>query len=200
MAVNTRRIILFSTPTDSNRNTILNLLFSNTIKNKVFAYMPSDGANNPQKYTDIWKGFAQKYGAEFNYIDNSKKDASEDTQKLLRSNILLITGGNTFKLLYLLKRSGLDKAVIEFSKKDEFVMAGFSAGALVMTPNINICSLSYFDPNEVEISDLSALSIVNYEVFPHFDDSKKNLYQSYQSTTNNIVKKIGEDEYILEEL
>jgi len=136
-----KRIILFSQATESNRETILNLIFTNEIENKILAYMPSDGANCPQKYQDEWIGYSRKYGAEFRYIDNSIENSSGEAEKLLGANILIITGGNTFILLNNLRKSGLDKAVKEFAQKNEFVIAGFSAGAIVLTSTIEICNL-----------------------------------------------------------
>lgn len=168
-----KKIVLFSTPTQGNIDKILLEIFPMEIKHKVFAYMPSDGANCPQKYADEWKDYANRYQAEFRFIDNSKGNSNEEIEKLLGSNILVISGGNTFKLLDNLRKSGLDKAIKEFTKKDEFVLSGFSAGALVLTPTIEVCNLPNYDENIVGIRDLTGLNVVNFEVFPHYDESKQ---------------------------
>ena len=167
-----KRIILFSTPTENNTKTLLNLIFPNSIKNKVFAYMPSDGANCPQKYIDEWKRYAQEYKTEFRYIDNSKEKSTEEVKKLHGSNILVITGGNTFKLLDNLRKSGLDNAIKKLASKEEFVLAGFSAGALVLTPTIKVCNLPNYDENLVGITDLVGLNLVDFEVFPHYEETQ----------------------------
>lgn len=192
-----RRIVLFSTPTPNNIKTILLKVFPNGIKNKIFAYMPSDGANIPQEYIDEWRKYSKEHNAEFRLIDNSKQESSEEIKKLLGSNVLVITGGNTFTLLDNLRESGLDKAIKEFSKKDEFVLAGFSAGAIVLAPTIEVCSLPNYDENFVGITDLTGLNIINFEVFPHYDKVKqKKLLEEYRKTAKNKVKEITDDGYL----
>src|SRR5690606_36994506 len=110
------------------------------------------------------KKIALERNATFRVVDNAVMDGTYEAQSLLECNILLITGGNTFELLNNLKRSGLDKAILKLAKKDEFVIAGFSAGAFVMTPSIAICNLEPFDDNLVGLQYLEALSLVPFEV------------------------------------
>ncbi len=196
-----KRIILFSTPTSGNLDKILSLVFPKQMEHKIFAYMPSDGANFPQKYRDEWEGYAEKHGAEFRYIDNSKENAVDEVNKLFGANILIITGGNTFKLLDNLRRSGLDKAIKEFINKDEFVLAGFSAGALVLTPTIEVCNLPNYDKNEVGLNDLNGLNIVNFEVFPHYSEQEhKGLLSEYKAQSKNEVKEITNEDCIVLDL
>jgi len=193
-----KRILLFSAPTENNLKTLLNLIFPNSIKNKVFAYMPSDGADCPQEYVDEWKKYAREHNAEFRYIDNSKEKPTGEAEKLQGSNILVITGGNTFKLLDNLRKSGLDNAVKELAKKNEFVLAGFSAGALVLTPTIEICNLPDYDENLVGLTDLAGLNIVNFEVFPHYEQARhKSVLNQYRTTAKNEVKEITDDDYVV---
>src|SRR3989344_4952136 len=101
-----KRIVLFSTPTPTNIDKILELIFPKELDNRVLAYMPSDGSNAPQKYIDEWKGYAKKNNAGFYLLNNSLVDSTEEYDKLLSSNILVISGGNTFKLLDNLRKSG----------------------------------------------------------------------------------------------
>lgn len=192
-----KRIVLFSSPVTSKFNEILDLIFPETLKNKVFAYMPSDGANSPQEFTDLWKGYSEKYNAKFVFIDNSSSDSESEVKKLQSANILMITGGNTFLLLNNLKKSGLDKAIVDFSNKDNFVISGFSAGALVLTPNIEICNSRRMDPNDVGLTDFKSLGIVDFEVYPHYKDSYKVEADEYRKTTENEVRTISDDEYSL---
>lgn len=191
-----KRITLFSTLTESNSATILEQIFPEEMHNKVFAYMPSDGIENVQKYIEEWKVYAQKHGAKFNVIDNTT-NSEEEKKKLLDSNTLVVSGGNTFNLLHNLRKSGLDRSIIEFTKKPEFVIAGFSAGAIVLTPSIKICNLPVFSENTIGLDELTGLSVVDFEVFPHYKEhSMKNALEDYRKTTTNIVKEITDEDYI----
>jgi len=193
-----KRIVLFSTPTPTNIDKILKQIFPEELKNKVLAYMPSDGSNPPQKYIDEWKSYAERYDADFNLINNFQIASKEERNKLLGSNILVISGGNTFKLLDNLRKSGLDKIIVEFTKKESFVMSGFSAGALVLTPTIEILDLVKHDINEVGLKDLSGLNIVNFEVLPHYSEHEhKDLLNEYKNQTKNEVKEISDEDSII---
>jgi len=192
-----KRIVLFSQPTENNIKQILDLIFPEEIKRKVFAYLPADGANCPKKYVDQWKKYAKNYQAKFKYVDNSKVNTSSETKKVLEANILVIAGGNTFTLLHLLRRSGLFTTIKKFTEKEEFVIAGFSAGAIILSPTIKICKLPSFDKNVVGIKDLTGLGIVNFEVFPHYSEDKKEILEKYRKMAKNEVKTITNDEFLV---
>ena len=191
-----KRILLFSILTESNRKAVLNQLFPAALQNKVFSYIPSNGVKDSKPYIEQWQVIAQDYNAEFNVIDNSVNDIEEQS-KLLSSNIVLISGGNTFGLLYNLRNSGLDKSIEELVKKPDFVLAGFSAGALVLTPTIEVCNLPDFDENLVALKDLTGLGIVNFEVYPHYNEHlQKATLGKYRKTAPNNVREITDEDYI----
>jgi len=173
-------------------------IFPDEIEDKVFAYMPADGESCPEKYIVEWQSYAKRGNAEFRYIDNSKKDAVDEQNKLLECNICFISGGNTFILLRNLYRSGLDRALKRFTEKDEFVLSGSSAGALVLTPTIEVCNIPDFDENVVGLEDLTGLGIVNFEVFPHFVEEKHGvILEKYRESSKNEVREIRDGEFIV---
>lgn len=191
-----KKIILFSTLTDSNKEMILSQIIPTEMMNKTIAYMPSGGIDGAQEYIKQWEAIARKYGAEFIVIDNQNRGETEKI-KLLNSNILVISGGNTFNLLHNLRRSGLDRSIKQFLEKQNFVLSGFSAGALVLTPTIEICNLPGFDENLIGLKDLSSLNIVDFEIFPHYKkDQHKKILKTYKNTTKNRVRVITDEDYI----
>ena len=191
-----KRVVLFSTLTENNRGVILRQILPADMQNKVFSYMPSGGIEGAGQYIEQWRRISRQYSARFNIIDNSVRSA-EEQRKLLSSNIVVISGGNTFNLLRNLRESGLDKTIREFIEKSDFVLAGFSAGALVLTPSINICNLPKFDENLVELEDFSGLDVVDFEIFPHYDEhSQKATLESYRMTTANSVREITDEDCI----
>jgi len=52
-----KRAVLFSTITDTNSDMILSQIFNNEIKDKVLAYMPSDGVDNSATYVEEWRQY-----------------------------------------------------------------------------------------------------------------------------------------------
>lgn len=191
-----KRVVLFSALTESNSKTILDLIFPSDIQDKVFSYIPSSGMEGAEPYIEQWREIAKNYEAQFNVIDNSLYDTKQQS-KLLSSNIVVISGGNTFNLLRNLRESGLDKSLNEFVKKPDFVLAGFSAGALVLTPTIKVCNLPDFDENLVALDDFSGLGIVDFEIFPHYEkQTQETVLNNYRKIATNKVREITDEDYI----
>lgn len=177
------------------------LLFPKELARKVFAYMPSDGSDTEsnEKYTPFWEILAKDLDAKFNFIDNSSSDDSEK-EKLRESNILLITGGNTFTLLNNIRSNELDKEIIKMTNKDDFVIAGFSAGAAILTPTINIVTKEWSygkDSNNVGLDNLAGLNLVDFEVLPHYTETDEESLEKYSKQSKYDVEPIPDDFYIV---
>jgi len=197
-----KRLILFNEPNDLVMPGIKRLLFPDELENKKVAYMPSDGSVNKHEYTDMWEKICQEHSADFHYINNSKEgsEAENEIEKMLDCNILIITGGNTFTLLRNLRRSGMFEAIKEFAEKKEFVIAGFSAGAIVLTPCICTSGIKGADVNGVGIKDLSALGLVDFEFFAHYGSEWKEAADEYEKDCSHELRRVGNNEYIVVEL
>lgn len=195
-----KRLILFSTPTAKNTNQVLDALLPETITPKVLGYLASDGADSPAGYVHLWRGWAEGSGWQLIEINNSLigDAAAAECAKLAGCGSLLITGGNTFTLLHHLRTSGLVESIKDFAKRDNFVLGGFSAGAIVLTPTIKLAgAIGDFDENTVGLTDLTGLKLVEYEVFPHYEDRHAAELDHYRQSTPNKVKTITDDEVII---
>jgi len=202
-----KRVVLFSTP-DNNHNfqEILNLIFPSNIKDKRPLFMPSLGIpNTPHKYLNDWKGYANRHNLKIDFIDNSKINATSEIEKLMKANILVISGGDPFQLLINLRKSGLDKAITQFIKKKEFVIAGYSAGAYILTPSLNIAKiLNENNPGgrkfktQDNLKILTGLGIVDFEIIAHYSESQHSeLFKNYINNNTRTVKTIADDEFLV---
>ncbi|MHA1619079.1 MAG: Type 1 glutamine amidotransferase-like domain-containing protein [Promethearchaeota archaeon] len=206
-----QRIVLFSTP-DGNPNlaTILNLIFPPTIVEKRALFMPSQGiarTKHKQKYLDVWQAYAHKYHVPLDLIDNCSSNSTEEHRKLQAANILIISGGDPFQLLLNLRQSGLDHAIKQFTQKQNFILAGYSAGASVLTPNLAIARLfNHTRPegkkyaSEDRLQDFNGLGIVEFEICPHFSTSlHQAMIEDYVSQTNHRVHLFSDEDYFVQE-
>ena len=195
-----RRLILFSIPTKQVKQAIVPLMFPEAIQHKVFAYMPSEGVSRNKKYesfTNEWRAIAQQYEAQFLLIDNAKEDAVEERAKLSNANILLITGGNPCILLRNLHKSGMNNDIIELAHKEQCILAGYSAGAMIFSPTIEMAARD--DNIGVGLTNLDAFNFVDYEIFPHYSEETKQTLEKYSQVTQHVVKPLRDDEYIVVE-
>ena len=189
-------VLLFSDLTEANKDTILSILFPHVKTKESFVYMPSNGTQGAGDYISEWKKISEGFGARFGVVDTTSS-SPQKKNKLLNAEVVLISGGNTFQLLDNLRKSGLDKTIVEFSHKQGGTLAGFSAGALVLTPTITVCKLPGFDENLVGIDDFNGLNIVDFELFPHYEkQSYETILNEYRETTDNQVREITDEEYI----
>jgi peptidase E len=199
-----KKIVLFSMPTDNNIGKLTKILFPTELPNKILAYMPSNGNQTRKEFTDYWRNIAKDNNTEFLFVDNMLHEDSNEAKKIDMANILLITGGNTFELLNNLRQSKLDQAVIKFTQKPDYILSGFSAGAIVLTPKIDIAGRpsgddpnDFVDENKVGITDLTGLNIVDFEILPHFIESTdRETLESYRKETSNEVKEITNNDFI----
>lgn len=180
-------------------------IFDKSLGKIVFGYMPADGNDPKPEFNPYWQELAKKHNAELVYIDNSKKLNKEELQNINRINSLSITGGNVFALLHNLRTNGFDKIITDLFKKDNFIYSGFSAGAVIVTPDIRIASKNHnwsfgYDENNVNIKDTKALSLVDFEILPHYTKADEANLAKYQEKYSVKVKPIADDKYLIVEI
>ena len=90
----------------------------------------------------------------------------------LQSDIIHLSGGNTYYFLRHLRRSGMLGKLRKFVGSGG-VLTGLSAGGILMTPSIEAAGYPSFDRdiNEEKIKNLKALNFVEFEFFPHYKNS-----------------------------
>jgi len=103
--------------------------------------------------------------------------------QVLRSDLIYLDGGNTYYFLDMLRKAKMLHHLKEFAKKGG-VLAGTSAGAIILTPDIKTAGYpaNDRDENAFGLKDLSALGIVGFEFYPHWvDQSSYNEALSVES-------------------
>lgn len=191
------KFILFSEPQEEVLQKLKSELF---VKDgMIVAYMLSDGSHpNNAKYEKIWQDYIVSNGAKAVKINNSLRgnDAENEVNKMKNVDAIILTGGNTFKFLHHLKESGLDKAVIELAQSGKIIV-GFSAGAIILSPTIEIAELPTLDDNIVGISDLSGLGLIDFDIYPHYEETQhKQIVDEYEQRTGRTVKRLTNEDLI----
>jgi dipeptidase E len=95
-------------------------------------------------------------------------------QQALESDVIYLAGGNTFYFLKHLRKSGFLTSLREYAERGG-VVAGLSAGGLILTPSIGLAAYPKFDAdkNEVGLKDLRALNLTQFEFFPHYENTPR---------------------------
>lgn len=118
--------------------------------------------------------------------------------RLDETDVIYISGGNTFHLLDQVRKTGFD-TWLEAHKQDK-IFVGSSAGSIIMTPSIAVAGVEPGDPNLAEITDLQGLGWVDFEISPHVPEMVSvEASSKYQSTTDCELYLIDDNTGILVE-
>lgn len=138
----------------------------------------------------------QKYG--YNWIDFVDPSApGVDWQaRLQETDIIFVSGGNTFHLLDQVRKTGFDEWLK--ARLDRIVYVGASAGSIIATPTIGISPVDGGDKNLPGITDLTGLHLVDFEISPHTPtDVSLTGNKAYAQTTPNKLYAINDQSAIV---
>lgn len=162
------------------RNTFLGLLRGKVHRSKLAFISTAANVEKDRGYVQEDIENLQKTGIrEIDDIDISKlEDRNEWLKVLQEADIVWVEGGNTFYLLKQFKESGLNRSIKNTLKDKLYV--GVSAGSIIAGPNIELAGWKPAgDKNVVHLKDLTGLNLVNFGVFPHFEQPHMPLLQEY---------------------
>jgi len=120
----------------------------------------------------------------------------ESPNKLKNFDVIYISGGNPFYLLYHLKKSGANKVIQKLADKG-VILVGVSGGGVVLGPDINI--VSYLDRklNIVKLKDLTALNLTDVIIYPHFKKEVESKLKQFESKFNCKVKRLQDEQSVV---
>lgn len=129
---------------------------------------------------------------------------NETIESLQDADVIYLNGGNPFVLLHFLRKSGADR-VIQKRAKEDCIVVGVSAGAVVLGSSIRI--VEWFSPelNTIELENLTGCQLYNSSVFPHadrgdlfpHDDTIEERILAFEHASGERVIRLADDEYQL---
>lgn len=105
-------------------------------------------------------------------------------------DVLYLSGGNTFYLLDQTRKQGFDdylKTVL-----DSKVYVGASAASITMTSSIDVAAIPPGDPNLPNLTDLTGLGYVDFEIEPHCDEGRFATMETYAKEYNKKIYAIDD--------
>jgi dipeptidase E len=142
-----------------------------------FTFIASCKEDADQLYHDFIE-YYRFYGVRHFRLIIHEEWSAYDHVGLEDSDLVYLSGGNTFYFLDGLKQSGLFFEVQRLARENQAIVAGHSAGAIIMTPTINMADYPSFDrdDNFIELANLKSMKLVNFEFFPHYINSKNYIH------------------------
>lgn len=133
-----------------------------------------------------YSGCLEFMTSELSDIDKQGIDMVKSTDELMSKNFtdyscIYIGGGNTYKLLNILKVSGAFDKIKKYLLEDNGIVYGGSAGAIIFGKDLDSCNTD--DTNEVGLVDNTGFDMINgYSLLCHYtsrDEDKTELSKKY---------------------
>lgn len=108
-------------------------------------------------------------------------------------DVMYVCGGNTFVYLDRIRKTGLDKFIID-SINNKSVYVGVSAGSILGGPDITIAGDE--DPNDIELKDLKGLGLTNIAIYPHYTEDKVGVLKEFRKTADYQILELTDDQAV----
>lgn len=159
-------------------------------KNPVVTFIPSSSYLSEQEFRSFVRHYSKYKITRFIHFPVDVPFDRILFQEVMRSDAIHMSGGNTFYFLNSLRKAKLFPQLRSFVQKGG-VLTGLSAGAIMMTENIEMAAYPEFDCDEniVNITNLSALNLVDFLFFPHFKNSSRYdaAFKKYTKANEKII-------------
>lgn len=159
-------------------------------KNPVVTFIPSSSYLSEQEFKAFVKHYSRFKITRFIHFPVDVPFDRILFQEVIRSDAIHLAGGNTFYFLNSLRKAKIFPMLRKFVDKGG-VLSGLSAGAILMTENIDMAAYPEFDRDEntVNIKNLSAMNLVNFAFFPHFKNSARYdaVFKSYSRKKKKVI-------------
>jgi dipeptidase E len=179
------------------------------LENKKILYIPTAKNGNREGRWDeskTWQ-FLNKCGSIPKAYQLEDYHSKLDIEPVEQADIIWITGGAAGYLMYWAIRTGFD--VLLRSVLNDKIYVGSSAGSMITSKNLNICEW-YIGEVEKGASNIPGLGLVDFDFYPHYDDSLfgeiKGKYKGNKLylvkngeeliVEDNNIKVIGEERFI----
>lgn len=159
-------------------------------KNPVVTFIPSSSYLSEQEFKVFVKHYSRYKISRFIHFPVDVPFDRILFQEVMRSDAIHMGGGNTFYFLNSLRKAKLLKELRTYVQKGG-VLTGLSAGAILMTENIDMAAYPDFDRDEntVNLKNLSALGLVDFAFFPHFKNSARydTVFKRYSRLKQKVI-------------
>lgn len=134
------------------------------------AFIPSSYDSAEYYYDEFVERYRRQGVKHFEIFHLDRSQKRGNLERLLEMDLIYLSGGNTFYFLAQCRRLGVFRILERFVSRGG-ILAGHSAGAILLTPVITTASYPEDDrdENDIGIKDWRGADFVSFEIFPHYD-------------------------------
>ncbi|MHB8903974.1 MAG: Type 1 glutamine amidotransferase-like domain-containing protein [Patescibacteria group bacterium] len=159
-------------------------------KNPKLLFIPTASSDSAGYYQTILKHFGKKLNCKTDvlYLINNKLTKKEIENKILKSDIIYVGGGDTLRMMTLWRKLNVDKILIKAYKKG-IILSGLSAGSICWFKYGNSDSRR-FKNSGANLIKVKGLGLIDALHCPHYDiekDRKTDLKKMMKKTSGISV-------------
>jgi dipeptidase E len=152
----------------------------------------TEGKENNEYSQIAKKQFSEMGFYKIDFIDLE----TEPLRDLSSYGIIYVCGGNTFKLLKFARAANF-KISVENLLNRNGIYIGVSAGSIILGPSIRIASEIKPDRNDVGLTDLRGLDIIDLIILPHYSHELEKETQAFETKYCVKIERINDSQAIL---
>lgn len=150
-------------------------------------FIPTASGDADGYIENFYKSYGQHFGCDTNTLKliQNPPTLGTITELILGSDLIYVGGGNTYRMMKIWRRLGLDKILAEAASRG-IVLSGLSAGAICWFKYGHSDSRSFSSNSEWDYIRVSGLGLINITFCPHYHVEKRET-----SFTQMIARKGG---------
>jgi len=163
----------------------------NSFKKAVIITTAASGKEN-NKYSQLALSQLKSAGmVSVDFYDFEKDGA----KSLSRYDVIYVCGGNTFALMKFARAANFAGEIRSLLNRGG-IYIGVSAGSLIVGPTIEIAGEINPDKNEVGVKDFRGYNIVDFIVFPHYEEKYEKSIRRAEKKYKQKIRRLRNGEFI----
>lgn len=160
-------------------------------KNPKLLFIPTASGDAPGYIESIQKHFGKKLGCNVDSLEliSKKYTQKELEDKILKTDIIYVGGGNTLKMMKIWRKLGVD-VLLEKAMKRGVVLSGLSAGSICWFQYGNSDSARFGKNKKVSMIRVKGVNLIPALHCPHYDIEKgreKSLKEMMKKTSGVAI-------------
>lgn len=159
-------------------------------KSPILLFIPTASGDSDGYTETVKKYFGQKLGCKIDVLRLTKGGLSKEQirKQVLSADIVYVGGGNTFRMMKLWRKLGVDK-ILQIAYEQGVIVSGLSAGAICWFKYGNSDSRKIKNPS-ASLIKVSGLNLIPALLCPHYDfekDRKPDLKKMMRKTAGVAI-------------
>jgi dipeptidase E len=178
------------------KDVILRILLKPPRKMKLAHIVTAANVEGYKGYVDDDRRLMEQVGFQIADLDLVGKNRIELQALLGDKDIIYVQGGNTFYLLHHVRESNFDEVVKRLIDRG-IIYIGVSAGSIIAGQTIETSVWRGVDRNVVDLTDLTGLGLVPFNIFVHYSPQYKELILREQPKSKRPLRILTDDQALL---